>query len=155
MGLWSQSSKSLSVDEVVETLERLKAAMPGATSKNPKLGVTKTIDFLKKAETASFEHLIQKLQLQKESSPVRKRAAATANPAIVEDYLQRLKQAGTKNSEFESTVAEMKSDRKVRVIELTQIATVYTGAKPSAKSKAKLFDVLEQVFDQRWKLAHR
>ena len=49
MGLWSQSSNGVSVHDVVETLEKLKAVLPGAATKNPKLGVSKTIDFLKKA----------------------------------------------------------------------------------------------------------
>lgn len=155
MGLWPRSSSDLTLSDMVQALERLKEAMPGAATKNPKLGVSKTIEFLKKADSDNFEAFISQLEEKKAAAPVRKRAPATPKLDVVDEYVRLLKAADTRNTEFESILAKLKSDRKVRLLELKHITAAYTGATATAKSKAKLFDVIEQVFDQRWKLAHR
>ena len=80
-------------------------------------------------------------------------------PAFREDVVKRhmdaLQAVGYDSAAFDHVLANIEADKDVRLTELKQIAEAYIGAAQRFKTKTLGLQIIEQTFDQRWKLEMR
>lgn len=156
--MWSINSnkdgRGLKTDTLLEALIKLEAAMPGAATRNPKAGLRHTIAFLKKHPGSTVDDLANQL-FQSKPPPAKKKPAVALKAAVVDEQVQALKNAESSTSAFAKALDQLKSDKRVRLVELKEIVKQYTGAPVPVKSKAAGLEIIDHNFDQRWKLKNR
>lgn len=154
--MWKRSENDMPLSELIDVLERIKTSAPGAANRNPKLGLTKTIEMLNASSAISVKGLISELESKKSSQPSRRKPAPAIRHELINKYTAGLKKAETQSiGAFETLMNQLSSDTKVRVAELKKIVQEYTGDTSTFRRKSDGFGKLRQAFDYRWKLEHR
>lgn len=147
---------SRTVATLLDELSRIESQLPGPANRNPRSGFKATIKFLERYRSSSVDGLANSLAAAKKAASARKpRKTQPLRSDLVARHTQALKAAGTNSDQFSIALNAVRSDGKVRLLELKSIVREYTGDTSSFSKKDVGFGMIEQVFDQRWKLAHR
>lgn len=155
--MWKQfSSGETKIDDLIEQLEKIEGAMPGAVSRNPRAGIRKSIDFLKKHPGKFVSQLVTELEATPKPTTRAKRPAAPLRTNIVNQAVDDLQYALRKGvSTFDTVMGNLQRDKQVRLKELKAIVAEFTGDKSAVKSKSDGFARIRKTFDYKWKLAER
>lgn len=141
------------VQDVIRDLKRIESELPGAASRNPRLGFRKTIQFLEQQQDLTVDGLARLLAESKPKSKPKK-PLILRNKKVIQ-HVQALDSARTSSGKFERAIAELESDTQVRLAELKAIVAAYTNDSSSFSKKAVGYGIIRQAFDQRWKLNMR
>jgi len=150
-----KSHPNLSQKDLISGLNRMAIAARRPVSKTLHAGRDKSLAFLKRGATLELDHFVNELgsgpktmsQITKPDQALRKE--------VVERHTKALTAAGYDTVAFEGALSGIKADRQVRLAELKHIAEAYIGAAQRFKSKTVGLKIIEQTFDQRWKLETR
>lgn len=150
----------MNIHQLAADLERLANATPGAKTQNPRSAMYKIVEYLLAFQDQPLSELI----VEAEAAAATKTAGKSAKPkkvsapdlAVVERYLSELKQAEAHSPEaFAQTLTTIGSDKKVRLVELKELCSMYTGDAGSLTSKKAALGKMTQTFEYRWKLNSR
>ena len=144
----------MTVDSLVESLSQLEKAAGGPANRNPRLGIKNAIKFLEKYRGKRVDQLASELRASK---PKQRSAQSQqmASPTVVNLHVGALKRAGTSKTAFSEALQRLKADSSARLIELKQIVHEYAGDRSSFRSKTVGYGIIDQAFDDRWKLDNR
>lgn len=142
------------VRDLTADLSRIEQTLPGPASRNPRLGFRKTIAFLEKYDGMSVEQLQSKLAVPKKTIP-KKSSVSSLRRQKVDQYVNLLQSAGLSVLDFNEAFNSMKSDKQVRLLELKAIVAEYAKNKSSFSKKDVGYGIIQQIFDQRWKIGTR
>ena len=84
-----------------------------------------------------------------------KTAGTQIDTAIVDEFSTRLSGLGSERSNLECVLSEMKSDKRVRVAEASEIAQRYVGGTSKYKSKADALKEIKLRFEAGLRAAQR
>lgn len=149
------SDAPISLAELIAALERIARVAPGGQSRNPRAGLDATLTFLNQAPTATVDEWVDQLSAQARTGVAVDKPQSSVRIEVVEHHISALNTAGFESAAFETALSSLRGDPKVRLIELRAVAEAYIGAKPRFQSKPLGLKIIEQTFDQRWKLATR
>jgi 3-dehydroquinate synthetase len=85
---------------------------------------------------------------KKRTSAAQPKKAAAARQDVINDYLDRLRNAGNRRVEFDSVVDTMMKDKRVRKPELNQIVSQYIGVRISM-DKLAAEQILRKTFTEQ------
>lgn len=144
----------MTVDALIASLTQVEKAATGRADQNPRAGLRHAIKFLDKHRGATVDIMVKELRANKPPKPS-KPPTESVRLNVVNLHLEALRRAGTNKSEFDLAFENLKGDTKARLPEVKQIVRDYAGDKSSFRSKPVGYGILEQAFDDRWKLANR
>jgi hypothetical protein len=138
----------MDIKELINVMQDLAQAAPGAKTRNPKAGLLKAVEALK-----GMEHPTAAAQIdawKAAQKPARKaKASAALRNSVVAEVLGNL-QAAADFDRFMGLLKDIGSNKQVRVVELRAIAKSYLGAAPNARTKAAVLAALERSARNRF-----
>jgi hypothetical protein len=138
-----------SIKAILIALKDLENAASGPVSRSPRAELRKVIKLLEESGCNSVSEMVDELRLA--PAPKAKAKPAPANAEVVESYLSKLKAANATAEDFESAVAKLLGDKKVRAkLELREIANRYTGSTASYSTKKEAEEAIKRTFHARW-----
>lgn len=150
-----RSHPNLSQKDLILGLNRMASAAERPSQKAPSGARDKSLGFLKRTPPLQLDHFVDQL----DPGPKTMSQTTKSGQAIREDVVKRhtdaLKAAGYDSAAFDRVLANIEADKDVRLSELKQIAEAYIGAAQRFKTKTLGLQIIEQTFDQRWKLEMR
>lgn len=148
-----------SVQDLRAALLAIDQAIGGAASKAPRAHLAKTIAFLSEYEGKTVEDVVSAFEAAKPppkvKAPAKPRTVKPKLPTqmeIVERYVSNLKTAESVLAAFNALMIELKGDKSVRLDEMKEIASRYSGDTTALKSKVTALGVIQRTFDSRWSL---
>lgn len=150
-----KSHPNLSQKALISGLTRMAKTAGQPSKAGLRAGRDKSLAFLKRTPSMELDQFVDQLS----SGP--KTMSQTPDPGsafredIVKKHIDALNGAGFDSAAFEAALAGVETDRDVRLIELKHIAEAYIGAAQRFKTRTLGLKIIEQTFDQRWKLEMR
>jgi hypothetical protein len=77
------------------------------------------------------------------------RAQALSDQAHIDQYVQRLENAGTDGNDFQAVFSEIRHDKSIRKPEADGIAAAYTKGRLTWPTKREAFEAIEATFRDR------
>lgn len=150
-----KSHPNLSQKDLISGLTQMALAAGSSSKKTLRGSGDKSLAFLKRTPSLELDQFVDQLSSGAKSMSQSFEAGKDLRDIVVKQHTDALKAAGFNSAAFEDALSNIESDRRVRLIELKHIAQAYIGATQRFKSKALGLKIIEQTFDQRWKLEMR
>ncbi|MEO1323203.1 MAG: hypothetical protein AAFV59_09380 [Pseudomonadota bacterium] len=146
---------NLSQKALISGLTRMAEAAGPPVNNNSSARRDASLAFLKRTPSLEFDHFLDKLSSGPKTMSQTTKPKSELREDVVKRHSDALKTAGYESKAFESALSNIETDREVRLLELKHIAEAYIGAAQRFKTKTLGLKIIEQTFDQRWKLEMR
>lgn len=120
-----------------------------------RLNLSRLNSWLSQFDKLDVEEVCSSMGVPAAPANVTKAARAQIDTAIVDDFSVKLSELGSDRSSLESLLSEMKTNKRVRAGEASEIAQRYVGGTSKYKSKADALKDIKLRFEASLRASQR
>ena len=137
----------VTTQQLTDGLLTLQSVYAGAGKGSPAASIRRVLELVEASDARTVEQLAAELR-ERRARPKRPAAANTVRTTVVTSHIDALRAAGLDQGAFDGALADLQSDRQVRVAELKEIVRAYVGG-AVFKTKKAGFEAIRGKFRDR------